>query len=116
MIDKDFINIMDNQELIAPEKASKLMSKIVEFVGTRVTDGHIVWYNNPCKIEFKRNRREVRFVTNDTYMYMINPRYRGEHRHVRGLQDKYDGIYDDGTNKYYLCNWSKTEASIYKLK
>ena len=55
MKDKDFLDIMAKQELITPEKASKLMSKIVEVVGTRVTDGHIVWYNNPCTIEFKRN-------------------------------------------------------------
>lgn len=114
--DKEFMDAIWNQELIEPTKASRLMSKIVEQVGGRLVDGTIQWYNRPCEVKFVRNRREVQFHNNGVYQYITNPRYREEHTHVIGLQDNFDGIYNDGENKYWIENYKPGYAFIYKLR
>lgn len=128
MTNEKFEEIISKQTLITPEQAAKLLSKICVYVGIKHYDGiigviklstntKIRIENKPCTIEFKRNRREVRVFYDLVYEYLTNPRYRNEHKYVKGIEDNFDGIYNDSDgSKYYIYNFDKQAAKIYKLK
>jgi hypothetical protein len=114
---EDYNSAVQNQTIIAPEKASKLVGKIIEVVCMKSLHGRMIWFHEPCKAVFKRNRREVQLHANDeTYTYFINPRYTKEFPHILGLKELFYGFYQDGIDTYFLRNYDKGYAHIYKLK
>lgn len=116
MTKEEYNKIINNQILITPEKASRLMSRIIRDECIKLITGSISNNNRDVEVIFKKNRREVQLHERESYTYFINPRYRKEYKHVVGIEDLFDGYSEVDGDKYYIKNYKEGYASIYKLK